>query len=113
MLIVSGHVVIKAEARDELLASVAPILSRIRTEDGVVDYCLSADPVHDDRVTVLEIWASVEQLQTHLDHPNHRDMGKVMAKFRPRGGSVTKYRVTASAPMIGADGKPNLDFPES
>ena len=63
---------------------------------------------------LVEVKAIVAALAAELGRAaGPGDMGKVMAKFRPRGGSVTKYRVNASAPMIGADGRPNLDFPES
>jgi quinol monooxygenase YgiN len=112
VLIVSGHVVVKPEARDDFLTQAAPVLARVRTEDGVLDFTLAADPVHPERVIVLEIWVSMDHLRNHREHQNHVDLGAIISAFRLRLGSLTKYRVDASAPMMAPDGQLLFDFPD-
>ncbi|MCU1344690.1 MAG: hypothetical protein JWL70_956 [Acidimicrobiia bacterium] len=110
MLVIAGDITIAADARAEMLEAVAPHLAATRAEPGCITYSLSADPVDADRVIVLEVWASKEQLAAHLTGPVITAMGAAIGPFRPKGSNLVKYRVDASAPLYGADGIPSLEF---
>jgi quinol monooxygenase YgiN len=110
VLVIAGEITVAANVRTQMLQAVAPHVADTRGEDGCIAYSLSADPVEADRVLVLEIWASVEQLAAHLGGPTIIAMGAAIGPFKPRGGNLTKYRVDASAPLYGSDGKPSFEF---
>jgi quinol monooxygenase YgiN len=110
MLVIAGDITVGADVRASLLEAVAPHVAATRDEDGCIAYSLSADPVVAERVIVLEVWASTEQLAAHLTGPVIAALGAAIGPFRPTGSTLVKYRVDASAPLYGPDGVPSLDF---
>ena len=60
MIIVSGHLLVDAERRDDHLAALTDEVERAREAPGCLDYALSADLVDPRRVNVLERWISAE-----------------------------------------------------
>ena len=72
--------------RAEFLEQFHWVVPHVRAEDGCLEYAAAVDvpttisvqsPVRPDVVVVIEKWASVEALQTHLKAPH-------MAEYRER-----------------------------
>lgn len=66
MLIVSGVFEVDPERRDEFLQGRVDAMKKSRLEAGCLEYVLSADPVIEGRVVLLEKWESQEHLDAHI-----------------------------------------------
>ena len=62
MLIVAGHLVVDPADRDGLVAESAEAVAQARVAPGCLDFAVSADPLDQRRVNVLERWESEETL---------------------------------------------------
>jgi hypothetical protein len=49
-------------------------------------------------------------LLAHFAKATFADMSALTASFKPTGASLDKYRVDASAPLIGPDGRASFEF---
>lgn len=57
MIIVAGHARARTSAeRDANVAAFAEMVQRARTQDGCIDFAISADPADPERSNILEIW---------------------------------------------------------
>ncbi len=63
MIIVTGHLTVDAQDRDAFLADCLNVVGTARTTSGCLDFAMSADPIEEDRVNVLERWESEEALK--------------------------------------------------
>jgi quinol monooxygenase YgiN len=113
VIAICGSIDVPAETRDALVAEIAPFLIETRGRPGCVEYCISADPAVPTRLSVLEIFESLAALEDHLAHGPQAVVSGIIGKYGPTGSSVIKYRIDASAPMIGPDGRVSLEFPET
>jgi quinol monooxygenase YgiN len=87
MLIVAGTFTVDPGRRAEFLESRSESIRISRTEQGCVQYAMSADAVDPAVVRLFEIWSSRADLQAHLE--------RVRASA-PRDGGV---------PVLGRDVK--------
>jgi quinol monooxygenase YgiN len=62
MIIVTGHLLVDPELRDDYLASRAPEIEAARVAPGNLDYALSPDVVDPARVNVAQRWVSEQAL---------------------------------------------------
>jgi len=62
MIIVSGHLLVDPEIRDDYLAECRQLVEAAREAPGCLDYALSPDIVDDGRVNVTERWVSEQAL---------------------------------------------------
>jgi quinol monooxygenase YgiN len=58
MVIVSGHLIVAAAARDGYLATCVAVVQEARRAPGCLDFALSADLVDAGRINILERWES-------------------------------------------------------
>jgi quinol monooxygenase YgiN len=61
-IIVSGHLFVAPEQRDDYLAARLPIMAHARDAEGCADFALTADPLVPGRINVYERWRSKEDL---------------------------------------------------
>ena len=78
MLIVAGTFTVEPGRRAEFLESRLEAIRTSRTEQGCVQYAMSADAVDPAVVRLFEIWSSRADLETHLE--------RVRSSARPEGG---------------------------
>jgi quinol monooxygenase YgiN len=62
MIIIAGKVYVAPERRDEYVASFKEFVRRTRNEPGLLDFVIAADNIEDNRVNILEVWESNDQL---------------------------------------------------
>ena len=56
MILVSGRIHVRADARDRFLALSAEAMAEARRTPGCRDFVVAADPIEPDRVNVFEAW---------------------------------------------------------
>lgn len=76
MLIVAGHFDVDPAERDDFIASKLDAMRGTRTENGCLEYVMSADPVEPTRVVLFERWADQAAFDGHM----------VAVAAVPRGG---------------------------
>lgn len=64
MIIVSGHLEVAPQQREDYLAGCAPVVEQARRAPGCLDFALSADLLDAGRVNVFERWESIEAVET-------------------------------------------------
>lgn len=62
MLIIAGHLVVTSPERDDYVADCAEVVLAARAAPGCLDFSITADPVHPERIRIFERWESEEQL---------------------------------------------------
>ncbi len=58
------------EERDTVLTHLIDMAIATREEDGCIEYLVAADPTHEGRLVLFELWESKEQHDVHLDSPH-------------------------------------------
>jgi quinol monooxygenase YgiN len=66
MLIVAGAFELAPEDRDAFVASKHESILATRSEDGCLEYAMSADPVDPTRVLLFERWADQAAFDAHM-----------------------------------------------
>ncbi len=100
MLISLGFVTVPPQHAAEVGAMLSALAARTRGEPGCLDYRVSRDLEVEGRFTLLETWASLEQMQAHLALPH---IGPAVQRLTELGASdlsVTAYEVGAPMPML-------------
>lgn len=93
MIIVSGTIHVRRNARNEFLASSRDTMVAARKAQGCIDFVVAADPLEPDRINVYEAWDSeVALLRFRGDGP---DAGLTSVILR---ADVRRHTVTASGP---------------
>jgi quinol monooxygenase YgiN len=111
MIAIIGHLDVDPEVRDRLVESTAELQqATARDEPGCVVYTIAADPTDPGRICIVELWETAEALDAHFRHPNFHATGAALRGEPRRGGSVTKYRIDAAAPVRDAEGNPTSVF---
>jgi len=102
MLIISGHLEVEPSERDEFIAERIDLIKSTRTEDGCIDYVLSADPVDPTRVLIFERWESQEHLSEHLKGVMAPPPeGAPTPRTQARSHEVIRHEVSSSGPLGG------------
>ena len=96
MLIIAGKLYVAPDMRDEFVAGHTDLVKRARGQAaGCLDLAISADPVENGRVNMVEIWES----QEHLDA--WRAVANPPAQITEfLGGDVQKHIVSESGPAF-------------
>jgi len=111
LVVVEAKIVVEAAARDALVAQSQPVQQATREEEpGCIVYCFAADPVHDDRIQVYELWESEDALQEHFAHPNYTQMLQLLGSGGLVSAESRKHRVDRTAEIYGPDGTPSGHF---
>ena len=94
MIHVIATIEIAPGRREDFLAAFDEVVPDVRAEAGCIEYGPAVDiatpvgePVRDDVVTVIEKWASVEALATHLEAP-HMQRYRRTVKDMVKGVSI-------------------------
>jgi quinol monooxygenase YgiN len=58
MVIVSGHLIVDHEVRDDYLAGCADVVEQARRAPGCLDFAISADLLDPARINIFERWNS-------------------------------------------------------
>jgi len=72
MVIVQGTFRVAPDDRDAFLAQSVANMVASRAEPGCIEYVMAADPLESDRVVLSERWASMEDLDAHLQRAGQR-----------------------------------------
>ena len=75
MIIVSGKIYVRPEARQRFLESSAEAVAQARRFAGCRDFVVAADPLESDRVNVYEEWESEEALLAFRGDGPDADLG--------------------------------------
>lgn len=78
MLIIAGHVQVRAERRDALVAEFADLVRRAREAPGCLDAAVTADTVEPTRINNFERWESWEHLDAWRAVAHAPDIGDEM-----------------------------------
>ena len=62
MIIVTGHLLVSADDRDDYLNGCREVVTQGRAADGCLDFALSPDLIEPGRINILERWESREAL---------------------------------------------------
>jgi len=92
MLIVAGHFVVAAEDQAAFVAGRVEAMKHTRTENGCLDYVMSADPVDPTRVMLFERWADQAAFDAHM--AGLKDAPKSTGPA-PKGFDVKIYDISA------------------
>jgi len=100
MIIVTGHLLVDPERRDDYLAARASEVEAARTAPGALDYALSPDLVDPARVNVAQRWVSQQALEDFRgEGPSEEDEAEV------REAHVHDYALTGpEEPSLSPDG---------
>jgi quinol monooxygenase YgiN len=93
MVIVSGKIYVRPEARKEFLTSSAEAVAQARRSPGCRDFVVAADPLEPDRVNVYEEWESEEALMAFRgDGPDQELQSSILR------ADVVRYVVSSTGP---------------
>jgi quinol monooxygenase YgiN len=100
MIISLGYVTVPTEHTEQVAQMLSELAAQTRTEPGCVDYRVSRDLEVEGRFALVETWASLEQMQTHLALPH---IGPAVEALMGLGGkelSVTAYEAGEGMSML-------------
>ena len=100
MIISLGYVTVPTEHADQVSQMLSGLAAQTRTEPGCIDYRVSRDLEMAGRFSLVETWASLEQMQTHLALPH---IGPAVEALMGLGGqqlSVTAYEAGEGMSML-------------
>lgn len=96
MLIVTGHLVVAADAREAYLADCVSVVEQARATSGCLDFSLSADLLEPGRINILERWDSQADVDRFRgDGPSGDQVAAILA------ASVAEYDVAAVRSLTG------------
>lgn len=65
MIVIAGHVPIKADKTESVATALAELVAATREESGCVEYTMGFDLVDPALVRIFEVWKSDEALAAH------------------------------------------------
>ena len=95
MVIVSGHLVVDPQQRDEYLSGCRDVVRQARRAKGCLDFSLSADLIDPGRVNILERWDSVTAAQAFRGSGPSDEQGAAIL-----AASVAEYDVGAGRSLF-------------
>ncbi len=91
MIIVRGWLRVAAEERAAYLAGCRAVIEAARAAPGCGEFHLSADPIQQDRINVVERWASVGDVEAFRGSgPSDDQQSSIL------DAEVVQYEVTAA-----------------
>jgi quinol monooxygenase YgiN len=63
VVIVAGHLIVDADARDDYLAGCAEVVQQARRAPGCLDFAITADLLDPTRINVFERWDSQNSVE--------------------------------------------------
>lgn len=99
MLVVSGTIPIKAEARDEAVRLALDMAKATQAEDGCLFYQFYADLADPNLIRVFEEWESEEALARHMQTDHMATFIKAIPGLVAGPIEAKKYTVSAADPL--------------
>ena len=93
MIIVSGRIHVRPDARPEFLSSSLDAVAQARQSRGCRDFVVAADPIEPDRVNVYEEWESEEALLAFRGGGPGEDLTSSIVR-----ADVSRHVVASSGP---------------
>jgi quinol monooxygenase YgiN len=93
MVIIAGYLTLQPTERQAFIDSHRDLVQRARAYSGCLDVAISPDPIEPDRVNMIEIWRSEEDLQAWRKVADGPDTG---VEFND--DHVLKYEISRSGP---------------
>ncbi len=90
MIIIAGWLQVAAEDRAAYLRDCAAAMTAAAAAPGCLDFVLSADPRHADRIRIFERWETDEDLDRFRGSGPDDDLSA-----RILGAEVARYRISA------------------
>lgn len=90
MIIVSGHITIRAGKRPAFLKASQEAMKSARAAPGCRDFIVSADPIEEDRVNVYEEWDSQKAMLAFRGDGPDSGMTEMIVDANVRRHSVRK-----------------------
>ena len=100
MIVVTGHLTIKPESRDEALALFAKASEHTRTEPGCVDYRFSVDVTDPNRINLVEQWEDEDAMNTHVATAELAEFMGTVVTFLGGPAEVIRHDVSASKSLF-------------
>ena len=99
MIIVSGHIDIQADKRDEAVQLVLWMATETRLEDGCLHYHFYGDLAQPNRFLVYEEWRDLDALQAHFQTDHMATFNQQLPAFLVSQPTVMRHEVSASAAL--------------
>jgi len=93
MLIVSGRIYVRPDARPAFLAASAQAIVQARVAPGCRDFVVAADPIESDRVNVYEEWDTEAALLAFRGSGPSGDMSSAIVR-----AEVQRHIVSSTGP---------------
>jgi quinol monooxygenase YgiN len=91
VVIVTGAVVGRPDARDELLAAALDHVRRSRTEPGCISHAVHQDVENPDRFFFFEQWADRQSLDAHFQVPESGEFVRKVERLAAEPPSLSIY----------------------
>ncbi|MFC7676166.1 putative quinol monooxygenase [Mycolicibacterium sp. GCM10028919] len=95
-VIVSGHLTVAPEARDDYLQGCAGVVRAARAAPGCLDFAIGADLVAPGRINVFERWESRAAVEAFRGSGPSEDQNAALLD-----AAVAEYDVTGAARPLG------------
>ena len=94
MIIITGGIAMKPEQRDAAIALGAEHSARSRAEPGCIAHNVHVDAEDADRLVFVELWESLEAVQTHFAVPESGKFVRDLALLAEGEPQMRVYRAT-------------------
>jgi quinol monooxygenase YgiN len=98
-VIISGHVQIRRESRNEAIALARWMASETTAEPGCLSYRFSVSLEDDCQILIFEAWASDEALKAHFKTPHMQVFNSKLPNFLASKPEIYRYQVSSTAPF--------------
>lgn len=94
MVIVAGHITVRADRRSDYLAGCAPIVEAARRAPGCVDFAIAADLLRPERINIFECWETTRALEAFRGAGPEQEQAAAILT-----ADVVEYRVGQARPL--------------
>ena len=100
MIISLGYVTVPVEHTVQVSQMLSGLAAPTRTEQGCLDYRVSHDLEVPGRFSLVETWATLADMQTHLALPHIGPAVQALMALGGRELSVTAHKAGEAMPML-------------
>ena len=94
MIIVTGHLVVTADVRDDYLVTCREVVEQARRTPGCLDFAISADLLDPGRINIVERWVGQGELAAFRGAGVGEEQGTMIIS-----ASVAEYEVDTEHPL--------------
>lgn len=98
MILVTGTVVAKPGAEDEVARLAVEHCRRSRAEPGCVDHAVHRDVEHPGRFVFVERWESMDALRAHFAVPASGETVRALGALAAERPAMTVYEASETRP---------------